>query len=197
MKRYDLGGFFAAGVMVMAIVLGCGDASALHVLSEEPLDSALAAENALPVPNGARSPIGDAGLWLDEITGPREGDTPHTPGSLPHGIMRQIEQAPVLYLFETGMPTPPHAAGVTPMHLEALGHSLRGTSGINSVAGPTLTVGGTGADTAEDWLFELRFAPASGQQDSGPAPLIPVPEPATTSLLLMGAAGLALRKIMR
>lgn len=192
MKRYALGGFFAAGVVAM--ILGCGDASALPVLSDWPPDSDRAALDGLPTPIGARSPASDAGLWLDEIAGPRDGELARPAGSLPHGMVQPIDQGPVLYLFDGGAPP---ATGNAPMDLEALGHSLRGASGIDSIPGPTLTVGQAGAHNAEDWLFELRFAPASGQQDPGPAPLIPVPEPAASSLLLLGAAGLAIRNRMR
>lgn len=182
------------------MMLGCGNASALPVFSEWPSDSSLAATSALPAPEGARSPASDAGLWLDEIAGPRDGDASRPAGSLPHGMDQYIDQAPVIYLFEAGTTTAPPAAEKAPMDLEALGHSLRGASGIDTIPGPALTVGPTGAHNsgnAEDWLFELRYVRASSQQDPGPAPLIPVPEPAASSLLLLGAAGLAIRNRMR
>lgn len=198
MKRYALGGFFAAGMVVMT--LGCGNASALPVLSEWPSDSSLAATSPLPAPQGARSPASDAGLWLDEIAGPHGGDASRPAGGLPHGIGQYIDPAPVLYLFEAGTTIAPPTAEKSPMDLEALGHSLRGAAGIDTIPGPTLTVGPTGAHNSgnvEDWLFELRYVRANGQQDPGPAPLIPVPEPAASSLLLLGAAGLAIRNRMR
>ena len=44
-------------------------------------------------------------------------------------------------------------------------------------------------DEPEDWLFRLQFAKSSIDEEPEPSPLIPIPEPATGALVLMGLAG--------
>lgn len=44
----------------------------------------------------------------------------------------------------------------------------------------------------EDWLFQMQFSKASIYEMPEPAPLIPIPEPATGVLVLMGLAGRSL-----
>jgi hypothetical protein len=44
----------------------------------------------------------------------------------------------------------------------------------------------------EDWLFRMQFAKASIDESPEPAPLIPIPEPTTGLLVLLGLAGRSL-----
>ena len=55
------------------------------------------------------------------------------------------------------------------------------------------TTDGTPSSRPEDWLFRMQFAKASSYQVPARTPIFPVPEPATSVILLMGIAGILAR----
>ncbi len=56
------------------------------------------------------------------------------------------------------------------------------------------STGDTPPANPEDWLFRLQYTKASSYQTPDPTPFFPIPEPATSVIVLMGVAGLMVRR---
>jgi hypothetical protein len=52
------------------------------------------------------------------------------------------------------------------------------------------STGDTPPANPEDWLFRLQYSKASSYQAPDPNPPFPIPEPATSTVMLMGLAGI-------
>lgn len=158
-------------VILLAAVLASGDGGATSVLLRQ--DSAHMDNEATHFP--LRLPDTMRGLTLpDEF-----------PSMLPNTFLADWSIAPPeKQLFGTmtpavALPTAPKGEASTTTHYQ--------TSRL-SLSEREMAVWKSNGEP-EDWLFRMQFAKASIYEAPKPSPLIPIPEPATGLLVLVGMVG--------